>query len=196
MKKLVLFLTAMTLVGCQADVETKEYSCAPQNISFQFGTLTCVRAGPVSNHPEPIKIYCREGTYNESDGSYSCVDADNVRHVITAIIISDEEAFKRKTECQKYLPQIEQKLAREENDLILPGRTSHMALERIFYSLSMNSCLYVSTETEFYDTGEKFITFVVSDALSGERLMNTSGVWKPADQKEEAEFQRFLKEYE
>lgn len=193
MKKVLLLFTAITLAGCQAPVATKEYSCAPQNISFQLGTLTCVRAGAVSNHPEPIKISCTEGTYEEDKGSHSCIDGDNVRHVITAITISDEEAFKKKTECQKYLPQIEAKLAAED-EIDFPGRSSHTTVERVFYSLSMNSCLYVSTESQFYDNGKKFITFAVSDALSGELLMNTSAEW--ADQKGEAEFQRFLKEYE
>ncbi|MEK7719796.1 MAG: hypothetical protein AAB347_09335 [Bacteroidota bacterium] len=192
-----LILSALILSGCNSAITaTKEYSCAPQNISFQFGSLRCVYAGAVSSHPEPLKIFCKEGSYKEDSGEHSCIDEQNVKHVIKPITLSREELFSKKQDCQKYIPDIQRRLDQEEDNSVL-ALTIFYNLENVFYSVSMNSCLYVSTERMSFDNDTNFITYVVSDALTGQLLMNTSEKVTPENVTNTGEqFKIYLKEYE
>lgn len=199
-KSIFLFLASIALTSCSLETKiqdepkkdpvasntditaTKEYSCAPQNIYYEYNRLRCIQAGPVSNHPEAIVINCIEGSYKLENGIHSCIDDKNIKQVMKPIILSREDLFSKKEDCQKYSSQIQQQLDSEPNPL-----KEYRKLESIFYSVSMNSCLYVSSETLNLDNGDFQTLYAVSDVLSSQRLMNSHN---------KEEFDRFLREYE
>ncbi|MFA5124749.1 MAG: hypothetical protein WC473_02910 [Patescibacteria group bacterium] len=83
----------------------------------------------------------------------------------------------QKQECQKYINEIEKKLqdkedkVRAEDIAMSSGVYAEYKLDKIFYSSSRNSCLYVYSFEAFKDDHSQFYkSFELIDYLTGESL--------------------------
>lgn len=111
--------------------------------------------------------------------------------------IGNEDLFQKKQECQKYTSQIEKKL--EESAFSNPqtGAQTFSALEKIFYSPKVNSCLYVAEEWFLVKGKKESETWTLVDVLSGETLLSGFGEWnKPEYHAQRQQFEDYLKDYE
>ena len=165
MSVLAVCSIAFALVSCGAQ-GISEFSCAPQNIKYDESTyfLMCDSPNPVAK----VFITCDKNTLKEELGAKSCISkvsariggqSDNnynFRYVIKPIVFSEEELFKKKQECSALIPQIENRL--KEND---KSSDTHSILGKVFYSISMNSCLYDVTES-IYGNGKPLTSWLGS----------------------------------
>lgn len=180
-----------------------ETNCAPQNIHYnsQLGILSCDSAVAVSDpNFGSFTIFCKEGTYSEDSGTYSCIggtklgEPENVRHVIKPLAINRDALFQKKQECQKLFLQIQQQLRADDESIRYANQTT--TLEQVFYSVSMNSCLYTSnTQQSYASGGASFITFWLKDALTGKGLMDVTDIQNNY-YKARQQFENYLTRYQ
>jgi hypothetical protein len=100
-------------------------------------------------------------------------------------------AFRHKQDCARYVVTAQQQLSRYDESSSYPGWNTVSTLDRVFYSNSQNSCLYVWTSAT-YDSKNQHISdlLAVSDVLSGQRLMNVLATWGSPD------YARFQREFD
>lgn len=117
---------------------------------------------------------------------------EDLRNSTTSVISTTSSppsnVFERKQDCQPYISAAKKILENEGLDLHNGAWLQTWSFDRMFYSNSRNSCLFVGVEWTAID-GEiqPDKLFGVFDALTGERLMNSHN---------EEDFDRYLKEYE
>ena len=215
-------LSVLILVGCGTKtIETKELSCAPQNIHYDptvksamgLVLLTC----DSSIHSQVLNIPCKDGTFSETAGIKSCISdyaliggsSDhlfNTRYVIKPIVLSDDELFQKKQVCARFQQQIEQSIKKQNDASPICGiyHFSSMSLDSIFYSIAMNSCLYTWTEQErncAEDNGvlgrTAMVTKGISDALSDHSIITSEEeVGTPGYANLDQEFNKLLTQYQ
>lgn len=200
MKRPLLLITLL-LVSCASQISgTEEHSCAPQNIKYieDINTLICYRVGAVSENVLPIFITCEKGTFKSSNGIQSCVGSGHILHVIKPILLSADEAFSKKQDCEKLITSIEKRLEDHDKEMNMGFMMTNSKMEKVFYSVSMNSCLYSWTEMGHFSNSKEYTeTFIISDGLTGQRLLNTGYIEGSDNEKAiRDEFQSDLKRYE
>ncbi len=197
--------TTIFLVGCSAFItENKEYSCAPQNIKYDlysdkgvYQDLLKCDSPIVANS---VEITCKKGTIVENGLAKSCVSDNariggqfdhlqNTKYTIKPIVFTADELFQKKTECNKLIPQID-KLLKEED----AAMNTFSITGKVFYSISMNSCLYDYSQSELSRGLE---TNELKDAMTNEQLEFAMGqIHDPEYQKELEKFHNALIKYQ
>ncbi len=193
---------AFALVSCGVQ-GTSEFSCAPQNIKYDEETYFLMCDSP--NSSTMVGITCNKNTFREELGVKSCVSEfsariggrsdnnNNFKYVIKPIVLSEEELFNKKQECSVLIPQIENRL--RENDKLSDNMST---LGNVFYSISMNSCLYDVTEFRYRNgKNNTLINWFLYDGFTNKQLLWRSGFEDSTDyQKYRDQFNEQYKRFE
>lgn len=197
----LICLTTILLVGCGV-AGTSEYSCTLNNIRYDQAKLILECNSP--NRALYISIDCTENSFREEgSGARSCISkypaniggkSDNNRnfkYVIKPIVLTEKELFEKKENCAKLIPQITSRLKASDEEM-----GTMTSLNKVFYSLSMNSCLYDVEETKFRK-GMTLDSWLLFDGLTNEQLLWRNGIQGAKNYWElRGQFDEDLKQYE
>lgn len=181
----ICFIT-IALVSC-ASQKMIELSCAPQNIRFDEINSFLLCDSPKSS--ARVMVICKNNTFKAEKDEKSCVgergyigdrlleaEFKNIRYIIKPIVLSDEDQFKKKQECSKLTSQIEKRLKEQNESRIGTNFEVDATLGKVFYSISMNSCLYDVREVRYGNgKGKTLVDWILYDGFTNEQLLWKNG---------------------
>lgn len=88
-----------------------------------------------------------------------------------AISAQPEASFEQKQECQKYKPEIEIELQKEERRQSVLYSSVSIRLDKIFYSEVKKTCIYTATERDFDQEGKIYEPHWLVDILSNDKTV-------------------------